>query len=269
MTLRIGVVGCGTIGGEICAAIDGGTVPATLVGISDASAEAAERLASRLRSRPPILPLERLIASADLIVEATARSVAPGIILAALRGSANVMVMSVGGLLACREEACALAEKAGRQIYVPSGAIAALDAVKGAAVGRIDQVRLTTRKPPRALDGAPYVVQQGIRLDQISHATTIFSGSALEAIDGFPANVNVAIALSLAGLGPEKTQVRVVADPGCDRNIHEVEVEGEFGRLVARVENLPSPTNPKTSYMAALSAIALLKRLTSSLVVGT
>lgn len=267
--LRVGVIGCGTIGAEICVAIDSGLVQAELVGIHDVMAAATERVAQRLRRATPVLLQEAVIEAADLVVEATSRDVAPGIIRATLGRGRDIMVMSVGGLLTCLDEALALAQRGNRHIYVPTGAIAALDAVKGATVGTVSRVTLTTRKPPKALAGAPFVLANRIDLEAVREPTVIFTGSAAAAVPAFPANINVAAALSLAGIGPERTEVRVVADPTCDKNIHEIEMEGSFGRMVARMENVPSPTNPKTSYMASLSAIALLRRLTSPLVIGT
>jgi aspartate dehydrogenase len=269
MMLRVGVVGCGAIGSEIARAIDSGLVRAELVGINDARSDAAGRLARSLERPPLILPLDQLVDAVQLVVEATAKDAAPAVIRAALERGRDVVVLSVGGLLGCADEACALAEANGARIYVPSGAIAGLDAVKAAAVVKIDRVTLTTRKPPRGLAGAPHVVAKGIDLASVREPTQIFSGAARDAIPAFPANVNVAAALSLAGIGADATRVQVVADPTSDKNVHEIEVEGEFGRLAIRIENVPSPANPKTSYMAALSAIALLRRLTATLVVGT
>lgn len=267
--LRVGVVGCGTIGGEICRALDAGLVQATLAGISDVDLARAESLARSLKASVPVVPLADLIQASDLVVEAASRSAAPAIIRQALERSRDVVVMSVGGLLEVADEMLQLAQRHGRRLYVPSGAIAGLDAITGAMVSRVSKVTLTTRKPPRGLEGAPYVVEKGIDLKTLREPTVIFSGSAREAVPAFPANINVAAALSLAGIGPDKTEVRIIADPDCDKNIHEIEAEGDFGRLVTRMENVPSPNNPKTSYMAALSAIALLRRLTASLVVGT
>ena len=267
--LKVGIVGCGTIGGEICRAFDEGLVQATLVGISDVDLAKAESLARSLKTSVPVVSLADLIQASDLVVEATSKAAAPVIIRQALERSRDVMVMSVGGLLESTDEMLRLAQRQGRRLYVPSGAIAGVDAIKGAMVGRVSKVTLTTRKPPRGLEGAPYVVKKGIDLGALKEPTLIFSGSAAEAVPAFPANINVAAALSLAGIGADKTEVRIIADPGCDKNIHEIEAEGDFGRLVARMENVPSPHNPKTSYMAALSAIALLRRITASLVVGT
>ncbi|HSB79523.1 MAG TPA: aspartate dehydrogenase [Candidatus Methylomirabilis sp.] len=267
--LKVGVVGCGTIGGEICRAMDGELVQAALVGISDVDLPKAETLARSLKRPIPVRPLADVIEASDLVVEAASKAAAPAIIRQALERSKDVMVMSVGGLLTCADEMLRLAQRQGRRLYVPSGAIAGLDAIKGAMLGRVSKVTLTTRKPPRGLEGAPYVLEKGIDLKALRQPTIVFSGSAREAVPAFPANINVAAALSLAGIGADKTEVRIIADPGCDRNIHEIEAEGDFGRLVARMENVPSPHNPKTSYMAALSAIALLRRITESLVVGT
>lgn len=267
--LAIGVVGCGAIGAEICRAVDGGRLEARLVGVSDMDAGRAEALVHSLRRSTPVMSLSELIAASDLVVEATSRAAAPAIIRESLGRSTDVMVMSVGGLLGCLDEVVELAGRVRRKIYVPSGAVAGLDGIKGAAAGELRRVRLTTRKPPAALAGAPFLAAQGLALDGLTAATEIFTGSAREAIPAFPANVNVAASLSLAGIGPDRTEVRIVADPTCPRNVHEIEAEGDFGSLRVRLENLPSPDNPKTSRMAALSAIGLLRRLASPLQVGS
>jgi aspartate dehydrogenase len=265
----VGVIGCGTIGGEICRAIDRGTVLAELVGICDIDLPKADDLAQGLEHGTKVMDQAELIKASELVVEAVSKAAAPSIIREVLGCSRDVLVMSVGGLLECRDELLELAKGKGRRIYVPSGAIAGLDAVKGAIIGSISKVTLTTRKPPAGLRGAPYVVENKIDLENLKQPTMIFSGSASKAVSGFPANINVAAALSLAGIGSDKTIVRIIADPGCDRNTHEVEVEGEFGKLLATTENIPAPFNPKTSQLAALSAMGLLRRITSSLVVGT
>jgi aspartate dehydrogenase len=266
--LKVGVVGCGTIGAEICRAIDQDVVQAQLAGISDVDRPKAEELARTLKKGASVVGQTELIRVSDLVVEATSKAAAPGIIREVLGLSKDVVVMSVGGLLEFVDEALALAKSKGRRIYVPSGAIAGLDAVKGAMIASISSVTLTSRKAPRAWEGAPYILEKKIDLKNLKEPTVLFSGSAAEAVPAFPANVNVAAALSLAGVGAEKTKVRVIADPECKRNIHEIEVEGEFGKLFARTENVLSPFSPRTSYLAALSAIALLRRITSSLVVG-
>jgi aspartate dehydrogenase len=147
--------------------------------------------------------------------------------------------------------------------------VAGIDGLKSGAVGGIHLVELTTRKPPSGFEGNEYVKEKGIDLPSIEKEKTLFTGSAKEAVKFFPENVNVAASLSLAGIGPEATRVKIVADPSAAENVHEIKVRGEFGRLFVRVENVPSIANPKTSYLAALSAIATLKSISYPIRVGT
>jgi aspartate dehydrogenase len=267
--LKIGVIGCGTIGGEICRAIDNGLVNGDLVGVMDIDSAKAKEFAKSLKKRPPVLGQTDLIKACDLVVEAASKAAAPGIIREALALSKDIMVMSVGGLLECVDEVVEVAKSKGKQIYAPSGAIAGLDAVKASVVASVSKVTLTSRTRPGALEAAPYVKEKKIDVHGLKEATQIFSGSAAEAVPAFPANINVAAALSLAGIGAKKTEVRIIADPGCQKNSHQVEVEGDFGKLTTRTENVLAPFSPMTSYLAALSGIALLRRITSPLVVGT
>jgi aspartate dehydrogenase len=143
-----------------------------------------------------------------------------------------------------------------------------LDAIAAAAVGTLDAVMITTRKPPRALAGAPYLEANGIDIMALRSPQVVFEGSAREACRGFPANVNVSAAVSLAGIGPDRTRVRIIADPTISRNMHDVEVTGDFGRFVVHVENAPSG-NPRTGVLAAQSVIATLRKLTTPVLVGT
>jgi aspartate dehydrogenase len=186
--LKLGVVGCGTIGAEICKAVDAGQVEAELVGVSDIDLPKAQRLSYGLRRAVPVLSQTDLIRLTDLVVEAVSKAVAPVIIREALAASKDMMVMSVGGLLACLEEAVAVAKRSGRRIYVPSGAIAGPDAVKGAAVGHLSQVTLTTRKPPHGFEGAPYVIEQRIDLAALRQPTVLFSGSPVQPGQPSPAS---------------------------------------------------------------------------------
>ena len=266
--LTIGLIGCGTIGTRIAQAIDRGEVSAVLQSVNDIERERASGLKRGLKHQnPAVTDLEGIVSMVDLVVEAASRGAVSRVVRMASKYKRDCMIMSVGGLLGA-EPAIEEAKRAGIRIYCPSGALAGLDAVAAAAVGRIDTVRLTTIKPPRALKGAPYVTKSGIDLDALTGEQVIFEGSALDAVPAFPKNINVAAALSLAGIGAQKTMVRIVADPKATRNTHSIEVEGEFGRLVTRTENLPAPFNPRTSYLAALSAVACLKRITASLRIG-
>src|SRR5206468_13094740 len=178
----------------------------------------------------------------------------------------DLVVLSCGGLPG-RQDWVDVAAANHCRILVPSGAIAGLDGVKGASVGAVTSVTMETHKPPRGLAGAPWIVQQKIDLDAITQETLIFEGPATEACRAFPANGNVVAALSLAGIGPEKTRIKIFASPERPLNRHRISVEGEFGRLTIEIENVPSE-NPRTGKLSYLSTIALLKDLTAPLRIG-
>jgi aspartate dehydrogenase len=162
-----------------------------------------------------------------------------------------------------------MAKTTGARINVPSGAILGLDAVRAAALGEIKHVSMVTRKPPAALAGAPYIQSNKIDLDSIDQPLKVFEGSAREGVEAFPANVNVAAALGLAGVGPERTRLEIWADPGISRNTHTITVESDSARLELKIENIPTAENPGTGRIVVLSTLAALKRLVDPLTVGT
>ncbi len=178
------------------------------------------------------------------------------------------MVLSCGALLD-NFDLVDLARRNGGRILVPTGALLGLDAVIAVAEGGISRVHMITRKPPQGLLGAPYLDEQAIEIAGLAEAKCVFSGTAREAARGFPANVNVAAALALAGIGPDRTTVEIWADPGVNRNIHRIEVEAAAARLSMQIENVPSDDNPRTGRLTALSVIAALKKLASPLAIGT
>ncbi|WP_406655490.1 aspartate dehydrogenase [Methanolobus sp. ZRKC2] len=270
--LRIGVIGCGTIGTSICKAIDDGIIKAELVAIYDRNVEDVEKLKGSLKGcRPDMLEITDMSKQIDLLVECASQKAVYEVIPAALLAHCDVMVMSVGAFAdeKLRKTIENLAIDNNCKVYLPSGAIVGLDGIKSASVEDIYSVTLTTQKPPRGLAGAPFIIRNKIELDKITSKTILFEGSASEAVKAFPANVNVAATLSLAGLGFEKTKVRIVANPALTRNIHEITVKGAFGEFTTRVENIPSPTNPRSSYLAPLSAIATLKKISDPFQIGT
>ena len=265
----VGIAGCGTIGRKVASELDAGAVPGVVVGgITSRNLERAERFASTLACDPPVVGLERLAEIVDLVIEAAPASAMELIAVATLSAGKDLMALSGGALLE-RDDLFRLAEENGATIYVPSGAIAGLDGVAGACTGRIDSLTMVTRKPPEGLRGAPGIEVSGVDLDAVSDPTVVFEGPALEACRLFPANVNVSAALSMAGLGPQRTRIRIYADPTVDKNTHDIIVQGEFGRLSIRIENTPSESNPKTGKMSALSALATLRKITSTVQVGT
>lgn len=270
--LKIGIIGCGFIGGQICRAIDEGGLDAELFALCDSSQTKASQLAASLkRCRPACLKIEELLQNVDLVIESASQKAVSLIVPQALEAGRDVMVLSVGALAddTLRRSLFELAEKNNCKLYFPSGAVVGIDGINSASAAEIFSVTLTTRKPPSGLAGAPYIINHGIKIEAIEKETLLFEGPASEAVKAFPANVNVAATISLAGIGFERTKVRVIADPSLSRNVHEITVEGEFGKFFSRVENLPSPENPKTSYLAALSAISTLRKILSSVQVGT
>ena len=268
--LKIGLLGVGAIGRTIAAALDQKQLDAELVALSDQDCARAKALSAELAGHPPALSLDEMVERCDLAVEAASQAALPEFVPRALARGRDMLIMSVGGLLG-REEWFRLAGEKGCHIYAPSGAIAGLDGIKSASIGRIESAVLTSRKPVAALKGSKYVVDRDLPLDSYQEDTVIFEGLAEEAARAFPATSNVAASLRLAvdPLLPVPVRVRVVAVPGGSENVHEIRVQGEFGRLTVKVENVPSKSNPRTSQLAAFSAIATLKNLTRSLRVGT
>jgi aspartate dehydrogenase len=264
--IRVGVVGLGAIGRPVCRALDAGLPGLMLAGAVARDRQKGEAFLASLKSRPPLLDLEALVAACDLVVEASGQAHLREIAPRALGAGRDLVVLSCGGLLG-RTDWVALAESTGARILVPSGAIAGLDGVKGAAIGPITAITMETRKPPAGLAGAPWIVEQRIDLEAIREETLIFEGPATEACRAFPANVNVLAALSLAGIGPEKTRTKIYAVPGLTRNAHRISVEGDFGALRIEVENVPSE-NPRTGRLSYLSTIALLRDLGATMRVG-
>ena len=265
--MRIGIVGLGTIGQALANALDRGEIAAQLTAVHSRNMVQAQAFAHTLRRVPAVVDLPGVIAHCDLVIEAATQealsAMAPGI----LEAGKDLMILSVGAMLD-HPEWPALAARHGCRLYVPSGAIVGLDGLKGACMGRIDAVTITTRKPPQGLAGAPYVEAHNIDVYTFTTETVIFEGSAREACQGFPANVNVAAALSLAGIGPDCTRIRILVAPGSTRNMHDVEVEGEFGRLTTHIENVPTD-NPRTGKLSYLSALAMLKQIVSPCHYGT
>jgi aspartate dehydrogenase len=265
--LGVGVVGLGAIGRRVCQALDAGLPGVRLVAATARDRPRAEAFLKSLTTPAPFLTLDDLIAASAIVVEASTQAHLRELAPRALAAGRDLVVLSCGALLG-RADWVELAERNGCRILVPSGAIAGLDGVKGGAIGAITSVTMESRKAPAGWAGAPWVVQQAIDLDAIREETLLFEGPATAACPAFPANVNVLAALSLAGIGPERTTTRIFAVPGLARNTHRIRVDGEFGTLQIQVENVPSE-NPRTGRLSYLSTIALLRDLGATLRVGT
>jgi aspartate dehydrogenase len=268
--LKVGIVGCGTIGSYLAHRIERDfKSEAVVIALCDKDRAKAESLARRLKARPRVLELDKLIAVSDLVAEAAAAAAVSGLVRKTLRAGKDVIVVSVGGLLKSYRALFALARKTGRNIYVPSGAIGGLDALKSAAASGIHRIRLISSKPASALSGAPYLKKKKILSAKIKRRKRIFKGTAEEAIANFPQNINVCATLSLATLGAKAPTVEIYLDPKLHRNVHVIEAEGRFGKLFCRSENIPFANNPRTSYLAALSTAKTLENIFSPVKVGT
>ena len=262
----IGIVGCGAIGKALVQAVENDRLPVRIAGVTSRTESTAQSFLAEFNQPPAYLSLSDLIAAADLIVEAAGGAVVPALAEQVFAAGKDLMVISVGALLD-HPEVMEASRQRGCRLYLPSGAIAGLDGIKSACVGEITHVTHTTRKPPAGLEGAPYLVERGISLAGLQEEKEIFSGSAREACRGFPANVNVMAAVSLAGIGPDRTRARIIAVPGLARNCHDIDVEGEFGRLQVHIENIPSE-NPKTGKLTALSIIRAVRDAVDTVRIG-
>jgi len=267
--LKVAVAGLGAIGLPLARRLDAGDVPGlSLVAVSVRDEAKARKAMAGFRQQPQLMGLSALADAADVIVEGLPSKNFLDVAEPAIARGRIFMPLSVGALI----DHMQLVEQAratGARIVVPTGALLGLDAVRATAEGKIATATIITRKPPAGLAGAPLLVAQGLSVDNLKAPLRVFAGSAREAIAGFPANVNVSVALSLAGIGPDRTQVEIWADPGVTRNTHTVRVTSDSSDLTMTIENIPDPDNPRTGRITALSALAALRRLTSPLVVGS
>lgn len=268
--LRIGIVGCGAIGGGIARYISKELKKdCQLTGLYDIQYERVEKLRRELSAGPAgKRSLSALLKSCDLMIEAVNAKSTREIVREALLNKRDVIAMSVGKLLDA-QDLFDLARQRGRHLLIPSGAIAGIDAIKSASLARIRKITLTTRKPLNGFAGNPYLVRKGIDSAAIKKETVLFKGNVDSAVKFFPQNVNVAATLALASQAKDKITVCIMTSPKYKNNSHEIEVIGDFGRIVTRTENVVSPENPKTSYLAVLSAMQTLKQFCQGAGIGT
>jgi len=264
--LRIGIAGLGAIGKSVAEKLDADIPGLRLTAIAARDIEAA-RGRVKLNAACVFTDIAGLEPHCDVVVECAPAAVLAEIARPMLAAGKKVVVLSVGALLR-HMDLIDLAREHGGQIIVPTGALIGLDAVTAAAEGTIHSVRMITRKPVKGLVGAPYLVENNIAIEDIKAPLRVFSGSPRDAAVGFPANLNVAVALSLAGIGPEKTTLEIWADPDLERNTHRIEVEADSASFSMEIRNIPSE-NPKTGRITALSVIATLRKMTAALRVGT
>jgi aspartate dehydrogenase len=253
--LKIGIVGCGAIGTSLAKAIRKDfSKSAKLAALFDIEYNKAHDLSHLISSSCNLAAkdLKTLILSSDLVIEASSAKSSFQIARHTLSKKKSVMIMSVGGIVSRLKELKVLAGRADARIYIPSGAICGIDGLKAVNLGKIKKVTLTTRKNPGAFKGVECIKKKGINLSKIKTDRLLFSGSAKQAVEFFPQNINVAGILSLAGIGEAKTKVIIIASPSAKKNIHEIEIDSSVAKIFTRSENILHPDNPKTSFLAVL-----------------
>ncbi len=265
--LKVGIVGCGTIGSELAKAIQTRfSKVARVAFLFDLDPLAVQKLKLQLHLKAVRLSPRDLIRQSDLIIEAASQQAACEMVPVALRLRKKILVMSVGGILKLPP---VMLTKSKGFLYIPSGAVAGIDGLLGARIGKLKRVTIVTRKPLKGFKSAPFFKIKKFPFEKIRHETVLFEGNVRTALRLFPQNVNVSATLSLAGIGPDKTKVKIITSPTLKRNIHEIFFEGEFGKTHVITENVPSKQNPKTSTLAFFSAIACLEKIFSPLKIGT
>jgi aspartate dehydrogenase len=254
--MNLGIIGCGAIGTDVAKAADD-MEEIDKIYLFDIDESAAERLCGMLKNAS-VKRVEEFLGEVDVVFEGASQQAVREYAELIVEAGKDLIIMSVGGLLdeGFRNKLKRIAREKKCKIYIPSGAVCGIDGVISACIGGLHEVTLVTTKPPVAF---------GKRLDE---RTVLFKGKAREAVKRFPQNINVAASLSLAGKGFDGTKVEMVADPVATRISHKILAHGKFGRLRAEVENMPNPSNPRTSYMASLSAIAMLRRIVDPIQIG-
>lgn len=271
--MRVGIIGCGTIGGYLLGALTAGKIEGEVAVAVCVRNQGSQGVAqAQAHGVPVVTSLDDLIAQRpDLIVETASHQAVYDYGARILRAGIDLIPLSLGALVdgALLGALVDAAQAGGSLLHIPSGGIGGLDALAGAVEAGVTSVTMTSRKPPGAWRGIPYVEALGLDLAALTEPAVLYEGPARDCVREFPQNINIAAALSLAGIGFERTMIRILADPTITLNTHEIRCEGEMGRFSVVMENLPVPSNPKTTYMACLSAVAAVRRVRSAYRVGT
>lgn len=267
--MRVALLGGGTIARLVLERRPPGIEVVAVLGRAPTSRSA---LLARSHGIPYVENRKDLLATRpEAVLEAASHDAVREHLVPLLEAGVSVVVLSAGALAddSLKKQAERAATESGALFYVPSGGIGGLDALKTACLAGVDEVSIQVAKPPQAWKGIPYVEKLGIDLERLAGARTLFDGPAREGVPHFPQNVNIAAVLSLAGVGMDRTRLKVVADPGLALNTHTIRVSGAAGRMTLVLENVPAPQNPKTSWLACYSALAALEALRSRVRYGT
>ena len=266
--LAVGIIGYGTIGRVVARALDAGIDGMRLAAVATGRRDKAAAAMAELAQPVEIMSIAAVADCCDIVVDCAPKAVFNEIAETALGRGRILVTVSGAGILA-NPDIEDLARTNGGRVILATGALLGLDAVRAAAEGQINEVRMITRKPPNALKDAPHIIDNDINLDGLNGAVKVFEGSAREGAMAFPANVNVAAALGLAGVGADATRLEVWADPHLQRNTHAIEVDADSARFTLNIENVQSPENPGTGKITALSVIACLRGMTAPMKIGS
>jgi len=271
--LRVGLIGCGVIGGFVLDGVIAGKVDnidlvviAEIVERPQQMKKAKDHGIDWITDAQAVLNLDL-----DVVIEAASHEALESYGEEILRAGIDLIPVSVGALVDSEflQRLWNAAVEGGSKLHIPSGGIGGLDALQAVINTNVDEVSMTTRKPPLAWKGVSYVEQMNLDLENMVEPTLLYDGPARECVKKFPQSINIAAALSLAGIGFDATHIRIMADPTVQHNTHEIQCKGDAGRFTMTLENVPVPANPKTTYQACLSVLATLKNIRSSYRVGT
>ena len=266
--MKVGIIGFGSIGTEVAKALIKGVENFSLTGIVSRSNENAKKRIFHLKHEIMIYDLDNLIKKCDIIIDCAPKEAFKEIATKCIKKKKPLITVSRAGILE-NLDLEEMARKNDTQIILATGAILGLDALRAAAESKINSVKMITRKPPNALSSAPYVIKNKIELNDLLEEKLIFKGSATEGAKAFPANVNVAAAVGLAGIGADKTELEIWADPNLTRNTHKVIVDSDSAMFEMSIQNVQSPDNPGTGKITGLSVVACLRGLASPFKIGT
>ncbi|MBO5547180.1 MAG: aspartate dehydrogenase [Candidatus Methanomethylophilaceae archaeon] len=260
--MRITIVGCGSRGSKLAEAADK-MMEVKRIYLVDTDKKRAEAVAASLNKAELVEDVEEELYHCDLVIECATQDAAKTVIPKVVSRGVDIMIMSVGALVDDEFRAMVTdkASQCDAKIYIPSGAICGTDGLRSSTVGAVQEVELITTMPPLSFECIKYVEDKGVDVKTIKDTTVLFKGTAREAVQYFPRNVNVAAIVSIMGIGFDKTMVTIQADPAIKTNSHELRIKGEFGEMTTHTFNVPSPINPRTSNLSVFSAISALQRI--------
>lgn len=268
MLQKVGIAGFGTIGVAVGRRLVQGMDGLKLAAVTSGNAEKAQAKLAEIGADAPVVSPEELAAMCDIVIECAPTHAFRDIAIPVLKAGRQMITVSAAALLD-HMDIVEIARENGGRIIVATGALLGFDAVRAAAQGNIHSVTMVTRKPPKSLKGAPHLDVIGLDVSTVTEPVMIFDGSAREGARGFPANVNVAAALALAGVGPDKTRLQIWADPTLERNTHVIKVDADSASFEMKIQNIPSPEKPGTGRITALSMISALEGLAAPLRIGS